>query len=273
MERTKTIYSSVEENKIFKLIDTPSEIAKSMVKSGISKANLSVLKMVLLGVLAGMFIGFGAHADIVVIQTLGKSVDIGFAKLLGAAVFPVGIMLVVMAGAELFTGNNLMALAVLKKEITLEQMLRNWIFVYIGNFIGSVLLAWLLSKSGLYGSEATMSKAVSIAQAKTSLTVTNALIKGILCNMLVVLGVWMQAGSKDMIGKIFALWFPIMLFVLSGYEHSIANMFFIPLGKFLGADISWTQIWIRNIIPVTIGNIIGGSMLIPIVYYFVYLKD
>lgn len=254
-----------------KLIDSPAIIAKLTVNSGIKKANLSILKMLLLGILAGMFIGFGAHADIIVIQTLGKSVDVGFAKFLGAAVFPVGIMLVVMAGAELFTGNNLMTLAVMEKEITIGQMLKNWFFVYVGNFIGSVLLALLLSKSGLYGTEATASKAISISEAKISLTFSNAIIRAIFCNVLVVLAVWMQAGAKDMIGKIFALWFPVMLFVLSGYEHSIANMFFIPLGKFLGAEMSWADIWINNLIPVTIGNIIGGSIFIPIIYNIVYL--
>lgn len=255
-----------------KKILSPSEIVEVWVATGEKKANLTVGKMIILGIFAGMFIGFGAHADIVVIQTLGGKVDIGLAKLFGASVFPVGIMLVIMAGAELFTGNNLMTLSVLENRITFKQMFKNWIFVYIGNFIGSILLAVLLSSSGLYASQAMADKAIAIANAKINLTFAQALIRAFLCNILVVLACWMQAGSKDMIGKIFSLWFPIMLFVLAGFEHSIANMFFVPLGKFIGADISWGQIWLCNLIPVTLGNIVGGSLFVPFAYHYIYLQ-
>lgn len=250
---------------------TPPEIAKTWINLGVKKTNIETTKVLLLGILAGIFIGFGAHADIVVIQTLGKNIDIGFAKFLGAAVFPVGIMLVVMAGAELFTGNNLISLAVMDKTTTTSKMIKNWIIVYIGNFLGSILLVLLLVKSGLYSSEAVSMKAIAIAESKCSLTVSQAIIRGVLCNILVVLACWMQAGSKNIIGKIFALWFPVMLFVLSGFEHSIANMFFIPLGKFLGSNITWSQIWFNNLIPVTIGNVIGGSVIIPVFYWYIYV--
>lgn len=249
---------------------SPVEVAEATIITGIKKAELSYFKMILLGVFAGMYIGFGAHADITVMQTLCEF-DIGFSKFLGAAVFPVGLMLVLIAGAELFTGNNLMALALLDKKITLKQMLKNWGLVYIGNFIGSVALAWLLSESGLYVSQLMVAKAIGIAEAKISLTFIDAFIRAILCNMLVVLAVWFATASKDIVGKIFAVWFPIMLFVLSGFEHSIANMFFIPLGKFVGFDISWANIWIKNLIPVTLGNIVGGAIIVPIVYYLCYI--
>jgi len=254
------------------LILPPGEIASVWIENGVKKANLPVLKMLLLGIFAGIFIGFGGHANIVVIQTLGSNVDEGLAKLLGAAAFPVGLMLVIMAGAELFTGNNLLTLALFDGKITFKKMLTNWSVVYLGNFLGSVILAFLLSVSGLYGSETMAAKAISIASGKVSLSFYQAVIRGIMCNMMVVLACWMQAGSRDMIGKIFAIWFPIMSFVLSGYEHSVANMFFIPLGIFLGADVTWAQCWLNNLIPVTLGNIIGGAIIVPAVYYYCYKR-
>jgi len=248
----------------------PAEIHEVWIGNGVKKGNLKVFKMILLGVLAGLFIGFGAHANIVASQTLATTVDPGLAKLIGASVFPVGLMLVILAGAELFTGNNLMTLAVMDKKITISQMLKNWVVVYIANFVGSVLLAFLVTKTGLYGSEAMAAKAIGIATGKVGLTFSQAVISGIFCNILVVLACWMQAGSKEMIGKLIAIWFPIMLFVLSGFEHSVANMFFIPLGMFVGADITWAQVWINNLIPVTIGNIIGGAIFIPFFYSSIY---
>lgn len=248
---------------------SPVEIAQATVNSGINKANLSILKMILLGIFAGIFIGFGAHADITVMQTM-KNIDIGMMKFFGAMVFPVGLMLVVIAGAELFTGNNLMTLALMDRKITIKGLLKNWGFVYLGNFIGSLLLAYFVSKSGLVAGPAS-ELAKGIAEGKVSLAIGQAIIRGALCNMVVVLAVWIATGAKDVISKIFACWFPIMLFVLVGYEHSVANMFFIPLGKMLGANITWGQIWLNNLIPVTIGNIIGGGIIVPSVYYLCYL--
>ena len=252
---------------------TPPEIVKATINAGINKANLNSLQMILLGILAGAFIGFGAHANIVVSQTIG-SFDVGIAKLLGAGVVPVGLMLVVVGGAELFTGNNLMTLALFDKKITLKQMLKNWSLVYIGNIIGSVLLAYIIVKSDLYKSGSDLSnKALAISEGKLALTLQGAILRGILCNIIVVIAVWLSSASKDVIGKIFAIWFPIMLFVLSGFEHSVANMFFIPLGKFLGGNFSWTEIWVNNLIPVTLGNIIGGALIIPGVYYLIYVHS
>ena len=250
---------------------TPPEIVKATINAGINKAKLNSLQMILLGILAGIFIGFGAHANIVVSQTIG-AFDIGLAKFLGAAVFPVGLMLVVVAGAELFTGNNLMTLALFDKKITLKQMLKNWSLVYIGNVIGSILLAYIVVKADLYKPDTALAnKALSISQSKISLTIQGAILRGILCNIIVVISIWLSSASKDVIGKLFAIWFPIMLFVLSGFEHSVANMFFIPLGKFLGGTFTWTSIWVNNLIPVTIGNIIGGGLIIPGLYYLIYV--
>lgn len=249
----------------------PAEVAQATINGGVKKANLSVLQMLLLGTFAGIFVGLGAHADITVIQTLGK-IDVGIAKLVGAAVFPVGLMLVLMAGAELFTGNNLMTLALMDKKITLNKMLKNWFFVYLGNLIGSIILAIILVNTGLYKTDAAITvKAISIAEAKVGLSLGQAFLRAILCNFVVVLSVWFATASKDVIGKIFAVWFPIMMFVLSGFEHSIANMFFISLGKLLGGNFTWLEMWTNNLIPVTIGNILGGAVIVPVVYYLVYI--
>lgn len=249
---------------------SPAEVAQATVNAGVKKANLSSLQMILLGIFAGMFIGFGAHADITVMQTL-KNVDVGLMKFMGASVFPVGLMLVVIAGAELFTGNNLMSLAVMDKKITIAEMLKNWVLVYIGNFIGSVILAFLLSKTGLYASDAMTALATGIAKGKVGLSFGAAFLRAIFCNIIVVLAVWLATAGKDVVSKIFACWFPIMLFVLAGFEHSIANMYFIPVGKFLGAQFTWGEIWMNNLIPVTLGNIVGGAIVVPCVYYLCYV--
>lgn len=250
---------------------SPAEICENMVNGCNNKAKLPISKMLILGIFAGAFIGFGAYGFTVITSGAGTGFEATFAKYIGAGVFPVGLMLVVLCGAELFTGNNLMTLSVFKKEITVGAMLRNWGVVWVANLIGSVLLAWLMSQSGLYG-EAMTAKAIGIAEAKVAIPLFPVIIRAIFCNILVVLAVWMQSGAKDVIGKIFAIWFPIMLFVLSGFEHSVANMFFIPMGILCGADITWSQAFLNNIIPVTIGNIIGGAIIIPVCYHFTYAK-
>ncbi|KAF5071057.1 formate/nitrite transporter family protein [Acetobacterium wieringae] len=250
---------------------SPAEICENMVNGCNNKAKLPISKMLVLGIFAGVFIGFGAYGFTVITSGAGTGFEATFAKYIGAGVFPVGLMLVVICGAELFTGNNLMTLSLFKKEITVGAMLRNWGVVWMANLIGSVLLAWLMSQSGLYG-EAMTAKAIGIAEAKCAIPLMPVIIRAIFCNMLVCLAVWMQSGAKDIIGKIFAIWFPIMLFVLSGFEHSVANMFFIPMGIFCGADVTWAQAFLNNILPVTLGNIIGGAVIIPACYHFTYAK-
>ena len=252
-------------------VNTASEITEIWINNGVNKARLSIGKMLVLGIMAGAFIGFGSFVFVLATSASADAFQAITGKLIGAALFPVGLMMVILCGAELFTGNNLMTLALMDKKITTAQMLRNWGVVYIGNLIGSVLLALLLAKSGLLA-DAAGERAVAIAAAKTSIPFMPALIRGVLCNMLVVLACWMQAGAKDLIGKIFAIWFPIMLFVFVGFEHSIANMTYVPMGIFLGADVSWAAFAIANLIPVTIGNIIGGALIVPLAYYYAYKK-
>lgn len=252
-------------------INSPVEIADIWINNGIKKANLPIGKMIVLGMLSGMFIGFGADVFVLATSAGGDAFQSMVGKLVGSALFPVGLMMVILCGAELFTGNNLLTLALMDKKITAGQMLRNWGVVYVGNFIGSVIMAFLLAKSGLLA-DAAGDRAMAIAAAKTSIPFMTALIRGVLCNILVVLACWMQAGAKELIGKIFAIWFPIMMFVFAGFEHSIANMTYIPLGIFLGADVTWGAFFLANLLPVTIGNLIGGACVIPFAYYYAYKK-
>ena len=252
-------------------INSPAEINEIWIGNGVKKAGLPVLKMLVLGMLAGVYIGFGADVFVLATSAGGDPFQSMVAKLIGAALFPVGLMMVILCGAELFTGNNLLALALMDRKITAGKMLKNWAVVYIGNLIGSVLLAFLLAKSGLF-SDAAGERAMAVAAAKTSMPFMPALIRGVLCNILVVLACWMQAGAKDLAGKILAIWFPIMMFVFAGFEHSVANMTYIPLGIFLGADVTWGAFFLANLLPVTIGNIIGGACVIPFAYYYAYKK-
>lgn len=248
---------------------TPGEIAEAIVSVNVKRAGFTTKSCLLLGILAGIFIGLGGLGNIIFTQTLA-GIDPGLAKFAGAMVFPVGLMLVVVCGAELFTGNNLMSLAVMEKKITLGQMFRNWGLVYIANFIGSLFLVLIVFYSGtLTGDAAT--KAIAVAEGKVALTVSQAFFKGILCNVIVVLAVWMATAAQDITSKIFACWFPIMLFVLCGFEHSVANMFFMPMGMILGANVTFIQL-IVNLVPVTLGNIVGGAIIIPFMYHSCYLK-
>ena len=252
-------------------VNSPAEIAEIWIGNGVKKANLPVLKMLVLGMLAGAYIGFGAYVFVLATAAGGDAFQSMIAKLTGAALFPVGLMMVILCGAELFTGNNLLTLALMDKKITAGQMFKNWVVVYIGNLLGSVILAFLLAKSGLLA-DAAADRAMAVAAAKTSIPFLPALIRGILCNILVVLACWLQAGAKDLIGKIFGIWFPIMLFVFAGFEHSVANMTYIPMGIFLGADVSWGAFLAGNLLPVTIGNLIGGAVVVPFAYYYAYKK-
>ena len=252
-------------------VNSPVEITEIWIGNGVKKANLPAVKMLLLGMLAGAYIGFGAYVFILATAAGGDAFQSMIAKLTGAALFPVGLMMVILCGAELFTGNNLLTLALMDKKITAGKMLKNWVIVYIGNLIGSVLLAFLLAKSGLLA-DAAAERAMAVAASKASIPFMAAVIRGILCNVLVVLACWLQAGAKDLIGKIFGIWFPIMLFVFAGFEHSVANMTYIPMGMFLGADVTIGAFFIGNLLPVTIGNLIGGAVVVPFAYYFAYKK-
>ncbi len=265
---------------------SPPEIAQTICDVGCKKTKLQVGKMFVLAMLAGAYIGFGAQFATAAKVGLADKVGVGFANLVGGAVFPVGLMLVVIGGAELFTGNNLISLACCHGKAAWSGLLKNWAVVYIGNFVGSIVLA-LIVYLGFYASmnpaepTALASLALTTANAKVNLPFIDALFRGIACNWLVCLAVWLAASSKDTVGKIFAIFFPIMAFVAMGFEHSIANMYFIPIGLFIkdftgvattGANLNWVGFLGNNLLPVTIGNIIGGVFFVAVLYWYSYLK-
>ncbi len=234
---------------------TPSEINAKTVHIAENKAKLKIGKMLSLGILAGAFIAFAATA-----ATFGNAY---VGKLAGACIFPAGLAMVVIAGSELFTGNCLMFSAVLQQKITMRQMLKNWFFVYIGNFIGSLIVVLLVVYSGAFDSVS--DAVINTATAKVSLDFWEAMLRGVLCNFLVCMAVWMSFAADTIPGKIFAVFLPVMIFVLCGFEHSIANMFYVPAGIFeaLKNNASIDQLnlgafLINNLLPVTIGNIVGG---------------
>ena len=254
----------------------PGEIAQAAVAAGKAKTLMSVDKLFLLGILAGAYIAAGGFLAVIIgggvnAETLG----VGIQKLLFAGVFPVGLMLVVIAGSELFTGNCLLPpIAWLAGEADTGGVLKNWIWVYIGNFIGSVLVALCFTHwTGLFAADPWHSYIIKIAEFKVGLGWWALFWRATGCNWLVTLAVWLAIAADDIVGKIFAIWFPIMAFVALGFEHSVANMFFIPAGMFAGANVGVLQFIFWNLLPVTLGNIVGGMYLVAWVYYYLYLKD
>lgn len=262
---------------------TPATVADSLTRTVcVKKTQQSVLNLAILGIFAGVYIGFGAQLATFVTHDAAAFLGLGMSKLIGGAVFSVGLMLVVIAGAELFTGNNLILLSVLDRQVKLRGLLRNWTIVYIANFAGALLLVLLMYWGGLWktGGGAVGAAAVKLADAKVGLSFLEALARGILCNWLVCLAVWMAVSARDVVGKIFAIFFPIMAFVASGFEHSIANMYFIPMGLALkgqglaeaSSNLTIGGMFVKNLIPVTIGNIIGGALFVAALYWIVYVR-
>lgn len=266
----------------------PNTIAETVAqKIGVGKTTAPWLSVLVLGVLAGAYIGFGGLLSTTVTHDMAAVFGLGFTRFMGGAVFSVGLMLVVIAGAELFTGNNLMITSTLAREITFGSMVKRWGLVYVANFAGSVLLAAIFLYSGLWktGNGALGEAAVGIAYGKVSLEFGEALFRAIGCNWLVCLAVWMALAARQTVGKIFAIFFPIMAFVALGFEHSVANMYFIPAGIFLrnaagvaaprGVEpgiLSWGSFLYRNLLPVTVGNIIGGGFFVGMSYWGAYLS-
>jgi len=269
---------------------TPSEMAKRVEAVGISKANLFGLNMFLLAILAGVFIGFGAWISTVVISD--SNLSFGLTRLLAGLVFCLGLILVVVAGAELFTGNNLIIMAFASRKIGIGLLLKNWLIVYIGNLVGSLSLVYLIyySKAWSFGNNVVGGRAILIANSKVNLGFVEALILGILCNALVCLAIWLCFSARSVTDKIFAILFPITTFVAASFEHSVANMFFIPMGILLKNQPRATDAanllaqkatslenlnilgFIKNLVPVTLGNIIGGAILVGFIYWFIYIR-
>jgi len=229
---------------------------------GIKKANTRIWQLLLLGVLAGLYIALGAHAFLVALQQ-------GMGKIVAGAVFSVGLVLVVVAGAELFTGNLVMIVGAIGGHFRIRRIFRNWIAVYTGNTVGCVLTALLIWHSGLLGQSDHFNElgrlAIGITDAKLSIPFVPALIRGFFCNILVILAIILATLSKDVVSKIFCCVLPIMAFVACGFEHCIANLYLIPLGLFAkGASLAEHMIVFKNIVPVTLGNILGGLFILII---------
>ena len=289
MEDTETV---VRERPILDGL-LPAEMAAQAEDIGAKKANMGLRQMVGLALLAGAFIALGAvFATTALTDTAGK-VPWGWARVVGGLVFSLGLILVIVGGADLFTGNNLIAMAWASRRVTSVQLLRNWIVVYFGNFIGSIGVALLVFAGqqhefcgGLVGKTA-----LDIGLAKVRLDFVQAVALGVLCNTLVCLAVWLTFSAKSTFGRIAAIIFPISAFVAAGFEHCVANMYFIPYALLVKAgasqefwnkigtdadaydELTWGSCLVNNLLPVTLGNIIGGTVLVGAVYWVIYLRD
>jgi len=268
---------------------TPKEIAENVVEISKKKSEMSFVCMLVLGILAGLYIGFGAEVYLMVSHDLAARFGIGFMRFIRGSVFTAGLMLVVIAGAELFTGNCLMVVGVWARQIPLKKLLRSWTVVYLANFIGSIFLAVLIYYSGQwkFGKMGVATEVLTTCVRKVNLPFVEAFCRGIACNCLVCVAIWMATAGKDVAGKLLAIYFPIMAFVASAFEHSIANMYIITLGLLLKGNaaavsasglgtqletLNWSSFLFVNLLPVTLGNIVGGSLIIGGAYYLAYLR-
>lgn len=257
---------------------TPKEIAENYLSACRTKAALPLGRMFLLACLAGAFVALAGVASTAAAATVG---DPSLAKLVSGCVFPAGLAMVIVAGSELFTGNNLMIMGVLARTITVRQMLRNWLVVYLGNFAGAVLVAALCVSGHVFSAFGgkLAASVVAIAQTKAGLTFGDAFVRGILCNFLVCTAVWMANAARTVGGKIAAVFFPIMTFVVAGFEHSVANMYYLTAGLLTAAQtgtaaggLTWGRALLGNLLPVTLGNLVGGGLLVGVSAWYLYLK-
>ena len=269
---------------------TITEVIEQNIQNGIKKTNLTTKKLILLGIAAGFFIGIGAEASSLAMHGIS---NVGLARTVAGAVFPIGLMLIVLLGGELFTGNCLISMAVYDKRAKLKGMIRNLTIVYISNFIGAALMAWMINNCGQlnFSDGGAGAFTIKVALGKVGIDPMQAIVSGILCNVLVCLAIFMAATAKDVAGKCIAIFFPIFVFVISGFEHCVANMYYIPAGIFASHNPLYaakaTELYgitaeqlsglnfgtmFSNLIPVTIGNIIGGMVFVGLLYWYLYRK-
>ncbi|MBM3144630.1 MAG: formate transporter FocA [Chloroflexi bacterium] len=266
----------------------PAEMARRAEYIGVRKTETPMLRMFALALLAGAFIAMGAIFATILATGASGALTFGVTKLLVGLVFCLGLILVIVGGAELFTGNNLIVMAWASGKVTTRALLRNWVIVYLGNFIGSVGTAILvfLSKQYTFGGGSVGTTMLGIAHSKVGLGFVQAIVLGILCNALVCLAVWLTFSARSTVDKIAAIIFPISAFVAAGFEHCIANMYFVPVALFVkhfdpvftastGMDLTnltWGTFLINNLLPVTIGNVIGGSLFVAGIYWVIFLR-
>ncbi|MBL0044256.1 MAG: formate/nitrite transporter family protein [Flavobacteriales bacterium] len=260
---------------------SPAEISERVERVGVVKARLPLLSMIMLGILAGAFIGLGAMFFTLVTSDTNLSFATG--RVAGGLVFSIGLLLVVVAGAELFTGNNLLAMAWADGLISTREVLRNWLVVCVSNFVGASGIALLVHLSGHtdMNGGAVAAQCMKIAAAKCMIPWGTAFFSGVLCNILVCLAVWMAFAGRSVVDKAIAIVFPVSAFVAAGFEHSVANMYFIPMGLLLKGELpsipgAETITWIgmlSNLAPVIMGNLVGGSVFVALVYYLIYRRN
>lgn len=269
---------------------TITEVIEQNIQNGIKKTNLTTKKLILLGIAAGFFIGIGAEASSLAMHGIS---NVGLARTVAGVVFPIGLMLIVLLGGELFTGNCLISMAVYDKKVKLKGMIRNLTIVYISNFIGAALMAWMINNCGQlnFSDGGAGAFTIKVALGKVGIDPIQAIVSGILCNVLVCLAIFMAATAKDVAGKCIAIFFPIFVFVISGFEHCVANMYYIPAGILATHNPLYaakaTELYgitaeqlsglnfgsmFSNLIPVTIGNIIGGMVFVGLLYWYLYRK-
>ncbi len=286
--------------------NTPAKTVALVGNAGVGKAKLSIFNLLLRGFMAGAYIAIGGALCTVCVTGVATSLGPGISKLIGGAVFPVGLIAIVLTGMELFTGDCMIVpMAAMMKKVTWGAVLKNWVWVYIGNLIGSLAYAYLMAVGPFVSGQAdgTMAvntfgmTAVGIAAGKIlgykavgAAGLWSCFMKAIGCNFLVNIAILLAITADDVIGKFFGIWFPIMAFVSSGFEHCVANMYFLPTGKFLvdwypdvvaksgglllaNGGLSWSDIWLWNLIPVTVGNIFGGFVFIGVAYFLMFRKD
>jgi len=271
------------------MIQLPHHITGSNIAAARKKTELSLSSLILLGILAGMFIACGASASSVAMHAIS---NVGLARLTAGVIFPVGLMMIVFVGGELFTGDCLMIMGCIHGEFSAEKMLRVLTVVYLGNFLGAVIPAFLVNASGQFHYSADLLGAftIKVAMGKVTMSFGAAFVSGILCNIFVCIAVLMAAAAKDIAGKVLAIFFPIMAFVVSGYEHCVANMYYIPAGIFAAANdayvrtaveaygytaaqlesLTWGNFLAANLLPVTLGNIVGGMLFVGLPLYLIH---
>lgn len=268
---------------------SPDKILDKVSNAYVGKGRASSKKLLVLSFLAGAFIAMAAQGSTFAsFNLLANKETLGLGKLIQGLTFTPGLIFVLIAGAELFTGNNLMIVSVVDKKLKLKELLRAWGIVYLGNFLGSVFVAFLLLKSGQWNNADALvgARTILIANGKVNLGFSKAFVLGILCNWLVCLAVWMSFGSDSQVGKMLSAFFPVTLFVLSGFEHSIANMYYVPAGilaksipEYVAAtgldqaalsSLNWGGFFTQNLIPVTLGNIVGGGLFVAIAYWLAF---
>ncbi|MGI9406351.1 MAG: formate/nitrite transporter family protein [Hyphomicrobiaceae bacterium] len=250
----------------------PARIAKLTLDVGVRKCNLAFVPLLSLAILAGAFIAFGAMFYTITIT--GSTLGFGPTRLLGGLAFSLGLVLIVIGGAELFIGNSLIVLARIEGLVTTSELMRNWGIVYVGNLIGALGIAALVYASGVLtlGNGEVANTVIAIASGKVALNPLQAFTRGILCNTLVCLAVWMCFAAHTVTGKIFAIVFPIAAFVSLGFEHSVANMYLLPVAGLLEPSATTLQGMVMNLLPVTLGNVVGGGLFVGTAYWLIYVR-